>query len=542
MKRFTLIGILLLFGCATAFASVSVTNLHLTKNSQYTEFAIECEKAFEYSHQIVEATADKPYRIVVDIQDAVHALPQNDFEDLPPGSVTGIRTSQYRIDPESVVRVVLDVKGTLTYKVKKDGQSLVLLINTPNDPQFQTWSAVSTPQGTYAAQTTRPQATPAMPGNENSAPKPVKAEPAKENLQLTGSVAARVPDVKQPSKSEPVVTKAPKTLARQESEPATEAAPLALTDEDLRVLAEVFAGNEDTQPPAPAKPGAKSAVTPTAAKTQSQPVPAPPVEPAKSSDEKIKRTDSADAQQPPVRPSELKQPVTPKPEPPKTEKSALPETKAKKGAQLAKSSEAEDADMLENQSEAKSKPDAIREKYLAKSEGRYDEPEYDPALTQAYQQEEPLSDVERIRQKYRRGISFVQDDQDAARLQQQREQEKAQEQPMMAYDEYVPHREVVIYSTGGKRDPFSPLLEDADRAAERIDPPEVRSLRLIGVLQDEDQNRALFEDYNGFAYILQTGDRVKNGFLVSIAENHAVFQIRQYGWTRTVALELEEGN
>ncbi|NLI15675.1 MAG: hypothetical protein GX409_05240, partial [candidate division Zixibacteria bacterium] len=69
--------------------------------------------------------------------------------------------------------------------------------------------------------------------------------------------------------------------------------------------------------------------------------------------------------------------------------------------------------------------------------------------------------------------------------------------------------------------------------------PAVENLILVGVLEEEDGNQALFEDAEGNGYILKPSDPVRNGYLASIQKDKAVFQITEYGWTRTVALNLK---
>jgi len=69
--------------------------------------------------------------------------------------------------------------------------------------------------------------------------------------------------------------------------------------------------------------------------------------------------------------------------------------------------------------------------------------------------------------------------------------------------------------------------------------PVLENLKLVGILEDIDGNRALLEDSEGNGYILMPNDKVKNGYLVSVTKNKAIFQVTEYGWTRTVALELK---
>jgi hypothetical protein len=496
MKRFTILGILLTLGCATALASVDVTNLYLEKTSQFTEFTIQCDQDFSYTHQMVEASGDKPFRIVVDIQDALHQLPQNDFANLPKSSIERIRTSQYSVEPEKIVRVVLDMQGALTYKLKKHDGKLTLLINTPDDKNFPTWSAASRQKTTYAAETAtaKPKTMPARPGNEASAPTVDKKKPEKTELQLT--------------------TKPSHSHANQ---PVTEETPSAEPSEaDIQAFVEVFAG----------KPEGEQSSTGGAIEDSASPA---------------KRADSVGLNQEKTGPAEDVKHLGPQAKPPKTEKTALPETRATGKPVLADPESGQGGVKGGNdQATSKSKTDSVHKKYLARSRG--DVPQkspYDDIV--ASRKRRPLDKVERIRQKYSHGISFIRDDRDARRLAlQKQEKEEQEQQPNLLQDDFIPQRQVVVYNSGGLRDPFAPLVDEADRVGEKIEPPDVRSLHLIGLLRDGPSSRGLFEDFNGFGYILQVGDPVKDGYLVSVDENEAVFQIREYGWTRTIALELED--
>jgi hypothetical protein len=102
----------------------------------------------------------------------------------------------------------------------------------------------------------------------------------------------------------------------------------------------------------------------------------------------------------------------------------------------------------------------------------------------------------------------------------------------------TPKRKSVEYSASTLRDPFAPLVGvGAGKITEGL--PSLENLKLVGILEDTKLNRALLEDAEGNGYILKPNDRVQSGYLVTVTENKAVFQITEYGWTRTVALELE---
>jgi hypothetical protein len=103
----------------------------------------------------------------------------------------------------------------------------------------------------------------------------------------------------------------------------------------------------------------------------------------------------------------------------------------------------------------------------------------------------------------------------------------------------MPQRTLVEYEKGGDRDPFKSLIGQGTSKAVAGKLPAVENLILVGVLEEEEGNQALFEDAEGNGYILKPSDPVRNGYLASIQKDKAVFQITEYGWTRTVALNLK---
>ncbi len=104
--------------------------------------------------------------------------------------------------------------------------------------------------------------------------------------------------------------------------------------------------------------------------------------------------------------------------------------------------------------------------------------------------------------------------------------------------ESYPKRKLVRYRTTGFKDPFLPLIGGASGILSSS-LPVLENLKLVGILEDIDGNRALLEDSEGNGYILIPNDKVKNGYLVSVTKRKAIFQVTEYGWTRTVALELK---
>lgn len=103
-----------------------------------------------------------------------------------------------------------------------------------------------------------------------------------------------------------------------------------------------------------------------------------------------------------------------------------------------------------------------------------------------------------------------------------------------------PSRKVIRYHSEGRRDPFSPLVgkDRYSSGKRRRGVPAAEQLRLVGIMRSLAGNKALFEDGEGNGYILSPGDRVRNGYMVSVSENKVLFQVNEYGWTKTVAMEL----
>jgi hypothetical protein len=737
-----------LWGSATA--TVKVTNIYLQKSSQFTEVTLVCDGVTEFTHQIVEAAANKPYRIVVDVKNAVPGLPQITFKNLPSTSIKQIRTSQFSTDPEKVVRIVFDVAGALTYKVKGGGNTFTLQINTPSDKDFPKWSAVtgasaptlattktepstkievaskpqetkktetpaktevvskpeaakkgetptkieavskpeatkkvetpakaqavaskseatkkveapaktevaSKPEATKKAETptkievaSKPEATKKVeaPAKTEVASKPEatkkvetpakaqavasKSEAIKKGETPTKIEAVSKPEatkkVETPAKAQTVaITQTPKAMPAHPDNSATpprttgseaEKNDLQLTAKPIdesKLLTKVnkspaTAKTEEKAQPSDLAKGSATSDKSSVVQTKATPSPTPKVIQSAKSETKptaveptvvdktaansdkaakpsgkptstptsstettaAKRADSVTMPQfKPTQSAPATEPVD-MAKPPKSQKTALPETKVVKTPKYTESPEAGNAltgkiataldgnkvtTTVSKPESGKdstaagttmSRSESVRMRYLAGKEKGITPAEATAdsvATANAAMSQTPPTEIEKIRTKYKRGIRFVQNDQDE---EQQTASETDQPQEadqhsgtIGAYNEFLPEREIVVYQTSGRPDPFMPLIEDAISNAKGGELPDVETLRLVGILQDKKVSRALFEDYNNYSYILRTGDRVKNGFVLSIEETRVLFQIRQYGWNRQVAIDLE---
>jgi len=104
--------------------------------------------------------------------------------------------------------------------------------------------------------------------------------------------------------------------------------------------------------------------------------------------------------------------------------------------------------------------------------------------------------------------------------------------------EEVPKRKILVYHSGKRKDPFSPLTGKKSFALGTLPLPSFEELKLVGILEDNNGFKALLENEVGYGYIFQPGDRIRNGSVVSIDKERIIFQIREYGYTKNIALDL----
>ncbi len=138
MRRISPLLLLLLWVPLMAYR---VTDISVVPSGDRTQVTIVTDGAITYEKFLLT----DPMRVVIDLGDAVHALPSTDFA-VDRGGVGAIRTSQYKAPPEGIVRVIVDVNGELlNYSTDlQDGNRLVLTLFTdPAGTPFTAWSATS---------------------------------------------------------------------------------------------------------------------------------------------------------------------------------------------------------------------------------------------------------------------------------------------------------------------------------------------------------------------------------------------------------------
>jgi hypothetical protein len=132
-----------LFGLLSSFAmaDAGVNKLQMFEQNGELVLRVDVSGPFQFSHQIAEAEDGKPFRILVDIFPAVHNLPQKSFVNLPPSVIQSIRTSQYSVEPEKIVRVVCDLKQESVYRIDKKGSSVFIYIPDEKNTNFPRWTS-----------------------------------------------------------------------------------------------------------------------------------------------------------------------------------------------------------------------------------------------------------------------------------------------------------------------------------------------------------------------------------------------------------------
>jgi type IV pilus secretin PilQ/predicted competence protein len=132
--------IALLLVLAVPASAYRVTDVTVTASGDRTQVTIVADGPITYEKFLLT----DPMRVVLDLTDAVHALPTTDFA-VSRGGVSTLRTSQYKAPPDGIVRLIVDVTGELlNYNTTTDGNTLVLSLQTnPAGTPFTAWAASS---------------------------------------------------------------------------------------------------------------------------------------------------------------------------------------------------------------------------------------------------------------------------------------------------------------------------------------------------------------------------------------------------------------
>ncbi|MBD3232752.1 MAG: AMIN domain-containing protein [candidate division Zixibacteria bacterium] len=137
--KYTIILLISLIICIpNALANCKISNIDIAKVNNITYTTIYADSAIDFEHNII---LEEPIRLVVDLKNCEHDLPQKDYFSLPSATIKSIRTSQFSLAP-MITRLVFDIGKPITYTVRDAGDKLIISFPTPNDPDFEPWAAV----------------------------------------------------------------------------------------------------------------------------------------------------------------------------------------------------------------------------------------------------------------------------------------------------------------------------------------------------------------------------------------------------------------
>lgn len=558
-----LLAAFVLLATSLAAATSQVNNITLSHQNGYTQARIDVDGTVRFSHQTEVAKDGKPFRIIVDILKATHHLGAKKFMSLPKCAVSAIRTSQYAVKPEAVVRVVFDMTLEASYRVESNLQSVTVIFPDKGGHKFAAWSSSavvaamskSTPKTVVAVKDVT---APTPKSSPLAAPR--KKSPAEVNSAIDKDRLASLTSKDQPQvrKSEPTKSEAKSAALKKVSQPEKPTPfPTSTYTPGMGQFSDQDKWADLYKKPAPPvkKPKAikaKPTKTSPSLTTADQPLP-----PAKQSVSKPKTKPAATAAM-----SQPKPAATEAPKAKASPKAASTKPAATGTKKVASSSKAEPSQQVvkkatkpptkatsktvakvnrpRDKSEGNVMPPARSEntvKVSKKATGKSDSKTV-AKIDKSDKNKKPTakSDTKTIAKVNKAGT----DKKSTSRFRRNPAVSKKIKGTMVAE---FPKRLVVKYKTRHYRDPFATLINEAQVSSNPIEQkvPNVEGLRLVGILEsDGGKSSALLEDASGYGYILRNGDRVRKGYVLRIESDRVYFQIFEYGWSRTLALHIED--
>ena len=111
--------------------------------------------------------------------------------------------------------------------------------------------------------------------------------------------------------------------------------------------------------------------------------------------------------------------------------------------------------------------------------------------------------------------------------------------PKTTEERHLLNREVYVYKTVGRRDPFASLLEGEFETTVGNPLMDVSSMKLVGIVWGSSDKFALVEDGRGHGHVLRVGDPVINGYVVGLTKEELMVRQSSYGDTQTVTIQLQ---
>lgn len=561
-KLLYIIFALILLASAGWAAEVEVSRISLEKIGDETVCKIYADGPFQYTHEIPEQLPGKPYRVLVDIFPAVHNLNGKEFVNLPPAVVTSIRSSQYAVSPEKIVRIVFDLKETVPYRIEKNGNQIWIYLPDKESAPFPQWASWQQTPTTTSSRT--PAGKPVIIGDigrkSTTTPTTGAPIPAPEKPQITENnpplmgLPAESNSTSEVPENHPLAQKAETTVDNTEDR-AVEEQP----DEGQNIVEPSEAGQEQlpAEPPVFAQPQTSAAERKMITYYQAQ----------KSTFLDLDRdqtrkwvTSQADVGQTPettqgepveeISTSKASEPSTPI-QNEAVEKDKAPIKTDEKEAEPAKTEDKQlDTPFKKAKPVTAEKTPAGGETTLAGvAPTQPDTAEIVPEMTGVAPTQPDTAEIV----PEMAGVAPTQPDtaeivpEMAGAEEGDKPTSRFRRQPTLPAKlkgtvvAEFPTRMVIEYNSELSRDPFKTLIDETRKNDSQVQKriPDIETLRLVGVIESANgKNRALLEDIDGFGYILGEGDKVKKGYVSRIDSDKAYFQLYEYGWSRTVALHL----
>ena len=111
--------------------------------------------------------------------------------------------------------------------------------------------------------------------------------------------------------------------------------------------------------------------------------------------------------------------------------------------------------------------------------------------------------------------------------------------PSSSEERHLLNREVYVYKTVGRRDPFASLLTGEFETTVGRPLLDVSSMKLVGIVWGSSDKFALVEDGRGHGHVLRVGDAVINGSVVGLTKDELMIRQSSYGDTQTVTIQLQ---
>jgi len=491
-----------LLACAAlaAAAPTAITQLDLTRDGSFTVLTIQGNGQVRYAHQSVEAKEGKPFRIVIDCLASRHELPRKVFGKLPKSAVTAIRTSQYSVTPEEVVRIVLDLVEESVYRIETGDNAIKIFVSDQKTAPFERWTTATL------------------------SPLPDETEPP-----------AAQPMAAAPSVVKPTTSEKPQELAQK---------PVPTTAQNVPSTIAAKTPAPKPAEPAPVPEVAKPSVLAqkeTSGQTPSKAV-KKPVETAPAPAEKPTPVAAAAAPTPPA-PS-ISKPMPPQPMPAPAKNLAYDSVRRAITFAAAPNSPEPKAEAVP----LKPAPAAVDDKKQTETPqgNQAVEPTaVEPPASGTESSEEPAANVPPpVLSEMDTVPATTSDETNLDLSRYRRETAKSVEKATTVVQ--FPQRMGITYAAASARDPFETLVEIGKNNKKNVDlnkVPNVEALNLVGILESiMGHDAALMEDLDGIGYILRPGDRVQSGFVTQIDDKAVSFQINEYGWSRTVVKYMDENN